>query len=110
MAGENTIAVSEESWDAEVVNSDVPVLVDFWAEWCGPCVALGPTLDAIAGEMAGKLKICKVNVDESRDLAVKFGVRSIPCLKLLSAGEEKESWVGNMSKAALVEKLEAALS
>ncbi len=109
MAGDNTIAVGKDTWQSEVMSSDVPVLVDFWAEWCGPCVALGPTLEEIAGDFAGKLKICKVNVDESRDLAAEFGVRSIPCLKMFSAGEETQSWVGNMSKAALTEKIQGEL-
>ncbi len=109
MAEKNTINVGSGNWEEEVVQCETLVLVDFWAEWCGPCVALGPTLEEIAADYAGKLKVCKVNVDEERDLAVKFGVRSIPCLKLLSKGEERQNWVGNMSKSDLAGKLDAEI-
>ena len=101
--------VEKGNWDAEVLKSTVPVLVDFWAEWCGPCRAIAPTLEDLSKELAGKLKIVKVNVDESPDLASEFGIRSIPTLLLIKGGKVEQQMVGALSKAALKSKLEPAL-
>jgi thioredoxin 1 len=104
MAGK-TIVVNQDNWKTEVEESTVPVLVDFWAEWCGPCRAIIPTLDQLADEYDGKLKIAKVNVDESRELAQKFGVRSIPFLLILKNGQVVENMVGALGKAEFVSKI-----
>ena len=109
MATENTVLINQDNWESEVVSSDKPVLVDFWAEWCGPCKAISPILDELSTELEGKLKIAKVNVDENPELASQFGVRSIPTLIVFQGGEAKEQMVGSMSKTALKEKIEPHL-
>ena len=106
MSGENIVHVQENNWQTEVVNSSTPVLVDFWAEWCGPCRAIAPVLEELSTELAGKLKIAKVNVDELPDLAGQFGIRSIPTLLIMKQGRVEGQMVGAMSKAALKQKLE----
>ena len=106
---ENTIEVTQDSFDAEVLKSDIPVLVDFWAPWCGPCKMLGPTMDEIAGEKEGSLKVCKINVDENQDIAVKFSVMSIPMMILFKGGEVAEQMVGNQPKANILSKIEPHL-
>lgn len=105
-----TVEVSVDSWDADVMKSDVPVLVDFWAEWCGPCRAIIPTLEQLADQYAGKLKIAKVNVDSNRDLAAQHGVRSIPFLLIIKNGEVVDQMVGALSKADFEAKLEPHIS
>jgi thioredoxin 1 len=105
MGGENIVAVGAGNWKQEVEDSKVPVLVDFWAPWCGPCRAIAPVLDQIAGELAGKIKICKVNVDDEQNLAAKFSVMSIPTMLVLKNGVVQEQMVGAMPKANLVAKL-----
>ncbi len=107
MASENVIVAGAENWQAEVLESDIPVLVDFWAEWCGPCKAIAPALDEIADELAGRLKIAKVNVDENAPLAAEFGIRSIPTLLVFKGGTVQEQMMGAMSKAALSDKLQS---
>jgi thioredoxin 1 len=83
----NVVDVNSENWDAEVVQSALPVLVDFWAPWCGPCIALTPTIEALAAEYAGQVKVVKLNCDDNKPIAERFGVRGIPHLVLLKAGE-----------------------
>ena len=110
MASENVVHIEGSNWESEVLSSDIPVLVDFWAEWCGPCRAIAPTLDELADELAGKLKIAKVDVDKSPQLAGDFGVRSIPTLLVIKGGVVQEQMVGATSKAVLTEKLAAYLT
>jgi len=105
MAGQ-TITVGNDNWQQEVEQSDVPVLVDFWAEWCGPCRAIGPTLDQLASDYDGKLKVAKVNVDENRELAQKYGVRSIPFLLIVKNGEVVENMVGALGKPEFEAKID----
>jgi thioredoxin 1 len=85
---EHVLDVNSDTWDAEVVQSNLPVLVDFWAPWCGPCNALTPTVEAFAAEYAGQVKVVKVNSDENQDLAKRFNVRGIPHLLLFKAGQQ----------------------
>jgi thioredoxin 1 len=106
MAGENVIVVSPENWQAEILDAEVPVVVDFWAEWCGPCKAIAPALDQIADEMSGRLKVAKVNVDENPQIAAEFEIRSIPTLLVFKGGIVQEQMMGAMSKAALTDKLQ----
>ena len=101
-----SIAVTDASFDQEVLQSDVPVLVDFWAEWCGPCRIVGPTVDALASEYQGKVKVVKLNVDDNPETATGFGIRSIPTLRVFDAGAIRETVVGAQPKARLAQLLE----
>src|SRR5579871_1759047 len=103
----STIEINEGNFEAEVLKSAQPVLLDFWAEWCGPCKMLGPVLDEIAGEQAGRAKVGKVNVDESPELAARFGIRAIPTLLYFAGGEVRDQSVGVAGKKAIVSKLES---
>jgi len=107
MAG-NVTELSDAVFDEIVHNSDVPVLVDFWAPWCGPCKMMSPILEEIAGEYTDKAKICKLNTDEARDSAIEFGISAIPTIILFKNGQVQKKWVGLTSKkdiAAAIEEL-----
>lgn len=97
----NVTAITENTWEEMVVQSSLPVLVDFWASWCGPCQTLGPIVDTLAGENDGKIAVGKVNVDENKGLAVKYGVRGIPTLLFFKGGAEVKRIVGVQSKGQL---------
>jgi thioredoxin 1 len=101
-----TIAINETNFETEVLQSTQPVLVDFWAEWCGPCKMLAPTLDEIATEHAGRVKVAKVNIDESPALAARFGIQSIPTLLYFVGGEVRDQTIGVAGKKAISSKLE----
>lgn len=103
-----THKVDTANFQSDVLGSDVPVVVDFWAEWCGPCKAIGPSLEEISDEMDGKVKITKVNIDENPDIAAQYGVRSIPTLVLFKGGEPASMQVGAKPKNALVDWINAS--
>jgi thioredoxin 1 len=93
--------VTDDSFESEVLKSDVPVLVDYWAEWCGPCKAIAPLLEDIAREYSGKIKVAKVNVDENQQTPQKYGIRGIPTLMLFKGGNIEATKVGALSKSQL---------
>ena len=101
-----TIEINESNFEGEVLQSNQPVLVDFWAEWCGPCKMLAPALDEIATEQAGQVKVAKVNVDANPALAARFGIQSIPTLLYFAGGEVRDKTIGVTGKRAILSKLE----
>jgi len=104
-----TIQLSESSFDEKVLKSDNPVLIDFWAEWCGPCKTLAPVLDELVGEYRGKFSLAKLNVEEYPRLAAGLGVRGLPTLLIFSKGKEKQRIVGAFSKAEIKKKIDSIL-
>lgn len=108
MAG-NILEITDAQFEQEVLQAGTPVLVDFWAPWCGPCRALAPTIEEVANEMAGKVKVCKVNTDENIQSAQKFGISSIPTVILFKDGKPVEQSVGNRPKGDFVKMIEAYL-
>lgn len=101
--------VSDDSFSADVLNSSQPVLVDYWAAWCGPCKMIAPMLEEVAAEFAGKVTVAKLNVDENQQTAAKFGIRGIPTLMLFKNGEVAATKVGALSKSQLTEFLNGAI-
>ena len=102
------LTLTDTNFQSEVIDSNLPVLVDFWAEWCGPCKMIGPVIDQVSADLEGVAKVGKVNVDEARDLAVKYNVRSIPLLLFFKNGEVKDQIVGaSVTKDQLKAKLQA---
>ena len=104
-----TVAVTDATFDEEVRNSDVPVVVDFWAEWCGPCKQIGPILEELSDEMAGKVKVAKVDVDANQNAAMSMGVRGIPALFIFKDGEVISNRAGAAPKAALKKWIEDSI-
>ena len=107
MANSNVVTLTDSNFEDEVTNSANPVLVDFWAEWCGPCKMIAPILDEIANEKAGQVKVAKVNVDQAPALSARFQIRAIPTILLFKDGQVKEQIVGMTSKRDLISKIDA---
>jgi thioredoxin 1 len=110
MASDLIKHVSDASFESDVLKSNQPVLVDYWAEWCGPCKMIAPVLDEVAGTYQGKLQVAKMNVDENRDIPAKFGIRGIPTLMLFKDGQLAATKVGAMSKAQLTAFIDQQLA
>jgi thioredoxin 1 len=109
MSGANTLTFSDAAWDKDVLNSETPVLVDFWAEWCGPCRMMSPTVDAIANDYQGRVKVGKLNVDENGATSMRYNVRGIPTLLLFMGGKVVEQKVGAVGKTDVQKMLDAHL-
>ena len=107
---ENVIHVTAESWETVVTNSDLPVLVDFWAEWCGPCRIVGPAVEQLSQTMNDKIKVAKLNVDENQEIAMKYDIQSIPSLLLFKAGKEIARTIGAAPKESYQKFVEQSLS
>ena len=103
------VTITDANFESEVIKSDIPVLIDFWATWCGPCKAIAPIVEDLAKEYDGKVKIGKVDVDDNQQTAIKYGVRSIPTLLLFKEGKVNDMIVGAVPKMQIVKKLESAL-
>jgi thioredoxin 1 len=110
MAAENTLIFTDVAFDLEVLSSETPVLVDFWAPWCGPCKAMAPTVDAIATEFVGKMKVGKLNTDDNPGTAMRYGIRGIPTLLLFKGGQVVDQRVGAMPKPEVLKMIEPHLA
>jgi thioredoxin 1 len=109
MAGKNIIEVSDSTFDQEVLQSEVPVLVDFWAPWCGPCRAIAPVIDELSGDYAGKLKVAKCNVDDNPKTPGRYGIRAIPTLILFKDGSVSEQITGAVAKSQITAAVDKAV-
>jgi len=109
MAGLNTVTLTDASFDRDVLTSDIPVLVDFWAEWCGPCRMMEPTINAVATAYAGRVKVGKLNVDDNGGTAMRYNIRGIPTLLLFKGGQVVDQRVGAIGKSEVQKMLEANL-
>jgi len=105
-----TVKIDKNNFKSDVIDASQPVVVDFWAEWCGPCKMIGPSLEEISNELAGKVKIAKLNIDENPELAAQFGVRSIPTLMIFKGGEVADMKVGALPKTALSHWINGAVA
>jgi thioredoxin 1 len=103
------LEVSDDSFDSEIVNSDIPAIVDFWAEWCGPCKKVGPVVEELAKEYEGKIKVAKMDVDNNRQTPAKFGIRNIPTLILFKGGEVVNTIIGAQSKSSIEDEIKKLL-
>ncbi len=110
MASEAILEISDSNFESEVVNSDVPVLVDFWAPWCGPCRAIAPLVEEISSSYAGKIKVGKMNVDDNQSTTMKFGIRSIPTIIMFKGGEAVDQIIGAVPKAEIERVVEKSLA
>ena len=107
---EQIVDLTDGTFEQEVLNSDVPVVVDYWAEWCGPCKMIGPILEELAGEYGGKVKMAKINIDENPQTPPKFGIRSIPTLMVFKNGEVEGTKVGAASKSDLTAFIDSSIA
>ncbi|NOJ26886.1 MAG: thioredoxin [Nitrososphaera sp.] len=110
MENNSVTHVTTKTWESEVLKSNLPVFVDFWAEWCGPCRMVGPAVEQIGKTMAGKIKVAKVNVDENQEIAMKYGIQSIPSLILFKDGKEINRTIGAAPKEAYIKFIETSLA
>ena len=110
MGGVNVIELNDNNFDTEVLKSNIPVMVDFWADWCGPCKMLGPTVEAVADQFAGKVKVGKLNVDENTSSAARYNIRGIPTLLIFKDGQIKEQLVGTQPKSVIEKTLNKYLN
>lgn len=109
MSTTTTVNLTDSNFESEVLKSDVPVLVDFWAEWCGPCKKIGPVVDELAEEYEGKLKVGKVNVDDNSEVSMKYQIRSIPALMIFKNGEVVDQIIGAVPKSVLKKQVDAQM-